>query len=90
MHNVVDVFYLTLPVDNADQAVSLAEYLNHHGVCAAREGNDAVICPIDHPDKAGIVHQVRQTWRMYWDNHDSGLFGLPVFTRENACPTCGV
>lgn len=88
----IEIFYLTLPVDNADQAVSLSEYLNQHGVCAAPEGNDGVTCPMEDPSRAALVHQLRKMWTLYWDHSDSGLFGLPVFlkTVEGGCTHCGV
>lgn len=88
----IEVFYLTLPVDNADQAVSLSEYLNQHGVCASPEGNDAVTCPITNPADSVLIHDLRQSWTRYWEHSDSGLFGLPVLlkTSGGGCPHCGV
>lgn len=73
-----DVLYLTLPVDNADQALSLSEYLSRHGLCAVPEGNDAVVCTLIRPETAVLVHRLREGWRRYWKHFDSGLFGVPV------------
>lgn len=94
MRRTTDVFYLTLPVDNSDQAVSLAEYLNQHGIAAGSEGVDGVTCPLDDPATAAVVHQLHQTWDRYWEYSDSGLFGLPVLMKDygpdsGGCPTCG-
>jgi hypothetical protein len=88
----IEIFYLTLPVGNSDEAMSLSEYLNQHGVCASPEGNDAVICPLDDPARAVLVHDLRKTWALYWDHSDSGLFGLPVLLKSNAegCSQCGI
>lgn len=88
----IEILYLTLPVDNADQAVSLSEYLNQHGVCAAPEGSDGVICPMDDPALAVTIIQLRRSWQRYWEHSDSGLFGLPVLLKPGSegCPHCGV
>jgi hypothetical protein len=88
----IDIIYLTLPVNNADEAVSLSEYLNQHGICAAPEGNDGVLCPVDDPGKALLVHTLRQSWILYWEHSDSGLFGLPMFIKDSAegCLHCGI
>jgi len=92
MRGGIDLFYLTLPVNNADEALSLSEYLNQHGVCAAPEGNDAVLCPLEDPTRVTVISQLRKTWALYWEHSDSGLFGLPVLlkTHPEGCPQCGV
>ena len=79
-----DTLYLTISVDNADQALSLAEYLSRHGICAAQEGNDAVVCILTDPEAAVMIHQLRAGWRRYWEHSDSGLFGAPM--RADALP----
>lgn len=90
--NGIGIFYLTLPVDNVDQGISLSEYLNQHGICAAPDGNDGVTCPMESPSEAVTVHALRESWRLYWEHSDSGLFGLPVLLKvnEGGCPRCGV
>lgn len=92
MRSGIEILYLTLPVNNADEAVSLSEYLNQHGVCAAAEGNDAVVCPMEDPAFAVTIHGLRQGWLRYWEHSDSGLFGLPVLlkTTTEGCSQCGV
>lgn len=92
MRSNTEIFYLTLPVDNADQAVSLSEYLNQHGVCAAPEGNDGVTCPLEDPTAAVVVHSLRKTWSLYWEHSDSSLFGLPILLKDSAggCSHCGI
>lgn len=88
--NGVEVFYLTQPVDSADQEVSLAEYLNQHGLLAYRtDGADhAVEVPLECPrredaaEKASTVHLVVSTWKMFWEHSDKGLFGLPIYQRD--------
>lgn len=86
--NGIDVHYYTQPVDNADQAVSLAEYLNQHGWLAYKETDDSVIVPLECPrkedaaDKSATVHTLVGTWRMFWEHSDRGLFGLPIYSRD--------
>lgn len=86
--NGIDVHYYTQPVDCADQAVSLAEYLNQHGWLAYKEGDDAVIVPMectakeDAADKSAVVYMLVSTWRMFWEHSDRGLFGLPIYVKD--------
>lgn len=91
MTRSMEIFYLTLPVDNADQGLSLSEYLNQHGILAAPEGSDGVTCPMSDPATTAVVYQLRQSWEMYWEHSDSGLFGLPVMIKTNGggCAHCG-
>lgn len=77
----ISVFYMTLPTDSADQAVSLTEYLNQHGIAAAREGTEMVTCPMEDPMLASEVHMLHRGWKRFWEYSDSGLFGLPVYQK---------
>ena len=71
---------MTLPTDSADEALSLAEYLNQHGVLAVREGAEMVTCPMDDPAQAAVVYGLHRGWKRFWQYSDSGLFGgLPVY-----------
>jgi hypothetical protein len=81
METAPSIFYMTLPTENADEAVSLVEYLNQHGVLAAREGTEMVTCPMEHHSMAETVYNLHQSWRRFWEHSDSGLFGLPVYTK---------
>ena len=78
MRNSTEVLYLTLVTDNSDEAMSLAEYLNQHGIFAQQSEPNEITCPIDDPATAATIHSLRQTWRLFWEHSDSGLFGLPV------------
>lgn len=78
----ISVFYMTIPTESADQAVSLTEYLNQHGVMAAREGAEMVTCPLEDPAKATELYRLHQGWRRFWEHSDSGLFGLPVYHKS--------
>ncbi len=84
----IDLFYITQPVDNADQAVSLAEYLNQHGVLAYKEANDSVIVPMQCADKEAVadrsstVYALVQTWKLFWEHSDRGLYGLPIYSKD--------
>lgn len=86
--NGIDVHYYTQPVDGTDQAISLAEYLNRHGLLAYKDGDDSVIVPLECPrkedaaDKSATVHTLVSTWRMFWDASDQGVFDLPIYLRD--------
>ena len=76
----IGVDYQTVMTNNADEAVSFAEYLNGHGVLAVAEGNE-VTCPLETGahERIGLL---KQTWQMRWEHFDSTLLGLPIFHRE--------
>jgi hypothetical protein len=76
-----DLFYLTIPTNNADEAISLENYLNQHGVLAAREGVEMVVCTLTDPAAAATIADLKKTWSMFWDHYDSGLWGLPVYQK---------
>ena len=78
---LTEIFYLSLPTASADEAVSLAEYLNAHGVLAAREGTEMVVCTLDDPASTATVMDLKKTWAMFWTHSDGHLFGLPVFQK---------
>lgn len=78
----IGVVYVVIPTDQADEAESLAFYLNEHGVAAFVQADNEVNCPLEH-GQAGFdaLETLRTTWRMFWDNSDSGLFGLPMYVK---------
>ena len=82
----VDVYYLNLPVSSADQASSLANYLSAHGIPAEGE-TDQVVCPL--PQRGAIarqhrlIRQLHQSWKLFWENSDSELYGLPVYVKPS-------
>ena len=76
------MFYITLPTENADQAISLTEYLNQHGIMAAREGAEMVTCPMDRPEIASDIYNLHRSWKRFWEYSDSGLWGLPLFIKN--------
>lgn len=78
---VKNISYHTIQTDHVDEAESLAFYLNEHGVCAQAQG-DSVEVPV--PDRATFdqVELLKQTWQLFWETSDSGLFGLPVYVKE--------
>ena len=78
----VDISYLVVPTDNADEAQSLANYLNEHGICAfAQDGNEVNI-PRENAGTVGVVDTLLVTWRMYWEYSGCSLLGLLCFTKE--------
>lgn len=77
--NTTDLFYYTQPVESADQALSLSQYLNRHGVVACQEGTDQVTIPVEHPDKTADIYVLIQGWRKFWEHSDKGLLELPIY-----------
>lgn len=80
MLTVKNVSYHTIQTDHVDEAASLAFYLNEHGVCA-QQVEDAVELAVPDVDVFNRVELLKQTWVLFWENSDSGLFGLPMFTK---------
>lgn len=78
----VDVEYKTVVTTSNDEAESLAGYLNEHGVFAivADDTEVRALSPDEQSDTD--IRTLKTTWRMFWDNSDSGLFGLPLFVKE--------
>ena len=76
----IKVKYLTLPTDGDDEAISLSDYLNQHGVFAVAEKNE-VICPLENPNCYPTVERLCATWPSFWEHSDSGLFGLPMYVK---------
>jgi len=86
--NGIRVHYHIEPVESADQATSLAAYLNRHGRLAYKEGVDQVMVPLECPtesvaaDQERAVHMLRSTWEMFWEHSDQGVFDLPVYFKD--------
>lgn len=86
--NGIRIHYHTQPVDSADQAVSLAEYLNQHGFLAYKDGDDQVIIPMEcatedlAAEAERRAHMLVTTWGWFWESSDKGLFGLPIYTKD--------
>jgi hypothetical protein len=80
MATVKNISYQTIQTDHADEAASLAFYLNEHGVCA-QQADDTVELPIPDVDTFQKVELLKQSWLLFWDNSDSGLFGLPMYIK---------
>lgn len=79
---LVDVFYYTQPVDSVDQAASLTGYLGWHGFPAFADDTDQVLVPLEDPTRAEIVHTLVGTWRLFWESSDSGVFDLPIYSKD--------
>lgn len=86
--NGIRIHHHTETVESADQAISLTEYLNQHGLLAFQEANDAVMIPVEcqgEDDAAAAertIHMLVSTWGMFWQHSDRGLFGLPIYTKD--------
>lgn len=78
----VDISYLVIPVDNADEALSLSNYLNEHGVCAGVTKDNEVSIPLEHgTESVATVELLKKTWRMFWSASDSSLFGIQCYAK---------
>lgn len=80
MATVKNITYHTIQTDHVDEAASLASYLNEHGVCA-QQVDDTVELPIPDVDTFARVETLKVTWALFWENSDSGLFGLPMYIK---------
>ncbi|AGV99574.1 hypothetical protein SEA_LIFESAVOR_93 [Mycobacterium phage LifeSavor] len=76
-----NISYHTIQTHHADEAESLAFYLNEHGVCAQAKG-DAIDVPVPDRETFDKVEKLKETWEMFWETSDSGLFGLPLYVKE--------
>jgi hypothetical protein len=81
MPTVKNVSYHTIQTDHLDEAASLAIYLSEHGLCA-QQVNDTVELPVPDRDTFDRVELLKQTWALFWDNSDSGLFGLAMYVKS--------
>ena len=80
MATVKNISYHTIQTDHVDEAASLASYLNEHGVCA-QQIDDTVELPVPDSDTFARVEMLKSTWALFWENSDSGLFGLPMYIK---------
>ena len=80
MATIKNISYHTIQTDHVDEAASLAFYLNEHGVCA-QQINDTVELPVPDVDTFTRVEALKSTWALFWENSDSGLFGLPMYVK---------
>lgn len=83
----IDVSYLAIPMDSADEAESFSGYLNEHGVCAFVNNNTEVNCPREGgPDArrelTDAIDMLVLTWRRYWTNRRSTLLGLLCYEKR--------
>lgn len=77
---VKNVSYQTIQTHHTDEAASLAFYLNEHGVCAQQVG-DTVELPVPDVNTFTKIELLKQTWALFWEFSDSGLFGLPLYIK---------
>lgn len=77
---VKNISYHTIQTDHVDEAASLSLYLNEHGVCAQDTG-DIVELPVPDAETFEKVEMLKKSWALFWENSDSGLFGLPMYIK---------
>lgn len=75
-----NINYHTIQTDHVDEAESLAFYLNEHGMCAQAQ-DDGVELPVPDMRTFEQVEMLKATWALFWETSDSGLFGLPMYTK---------
>jgi hypothetical protein len=85
-----EIYYLNLPAGSADQVTSLVSYLKAHGIEAAEDYPDDVICPIDpsRPAQLSLIHDLHRHWRRFWEHSDSELYGIPLYVKPADADTC--
>ena len=79
----IRISYLAIPVDSADEAESLANYLNEHGVCAFQQSINEVNCPLEDDEVRMRVDTLKQTWSWFWEHSDCGLLGLACYMKSD-------
>lgn len=86
MDQQISVGYQAVQVESADEADSLANYLDEHGVAAFAQENTEVNIPIVLGDMEAYekVSLLVKTWRMYAARQlELDLEGLPVYVKED-------
>jgi len=78
--NTTEVYYLTLPVESPDQATSLTNYLNAHGIEAVSE-DTGVTSPIGEAAAVAVIRQLHVSWKLFWKHSDAEVFGLSVYVK---------
>lgn len=84
MTDVRNISYHVIQTDHADQAASLALYLTEHGVPASQVNDQADSVELAVPDVETFsrVELLKTTWAIFWENTDTGLFGLPIYVKD--------
>lgn len=85
MEQQINVGYQAIQVDSRDEAESLANYLNEHGIAAfAQEGHEVnvplVLGDMENYEKVTVL---TKTWRYYWDSSGQELLGLAFYVKED-------
>lgn len=75
-----NISYHTIQTDHVDEAASLAFYLNEHGICA-QQVDDTVELPVPDVKTFEAVELLKKSWAVFWEASDSGLIGLPIYTK---------
>ena len=83
MSKATDVEYLTYVMNNMDEAISIAGYLNQHGFFSFPENVNEVCIALEKPEDAVTLHKLKGTWKLFWDHQDCGLFGLPLYVKPD-------
>lgn len=79
----VEPGYMVWPLESANQAESLANYLTRHGTDAVSAGNEVTV-PVLDAATAADVFQLRAYWRLFWRYSEAELYGLPCYQK----PAC--
>ena len=79
----IGISYLAIPVDSADEAESLANYLNEHGVAAFQQSINEVNCPLESDEARERIDTLKQTWAWFWEFSDCHLLGLACYMKAD-------
>lgn len=71
---------LVYDTDHADEALSLSEYFNQHGIFAVVEDRKVFI-PVEREEILGACSRLYQGWCDFWNYSDKGLWGLPIYEK---------
>lgn len=77
----VGISHQMITLQSADEAESFAGYLNEHGIFAVAEHSEVRAAASDNAADQ-LIRTLTVTFPFFWDNSDSGLFGLPMFIKE--------
>lgn len=79
----VKVTHQTITMESPDEAESMAGYLSEHGIFVFVTDEVEVRAASQDADADQLIRTLQTTWQSFWDNSDSGLFGLPMFIKES-------
>lgn len=81
------VYYHTEMVNSQDEASSLAHYMQLHGLDCFSD-NESVSIPVVPSDSISTEKRINilvDSWQLFWENSDKGVFSLPIYEKTTCC-----